>query len=833
MNSLFNLARVVTTTTGTGTVTLGSATAGFLTFAQAGVTDGSVVTYAIEDANGGREIGQGTYTTSGTTLSRDTVYRSTGAGNTAKINLSGSAQVFITAAAEDLASLQPLDSDLTALAANSTNGLWVRTGAGTGAARSLAQPGAGLTISNNDGVSGNPTFALANDLSALEAMSGTGLVARTASETYAQRTITGTASRLSVSNGSGVAGNPTLDIDAAYVGQTSITTLGTIGTGAWQATRIGLAFGGTNADLSATGGASQVLKQSSIGAAITVGQLAAADLSDGVTGSGAVVLATSPTLVTPALGTPSSGTLTNCTGLPISTGVSGLGAGVATFLATPSSANLAAAVTGETGSGALVFATSPALTTPDIGAATGASLTATGLLQAGTTIGISTDVLLNRTGANSLALRNGTSAQTWRVYNTFTDASNGEWAEHFWTANTLILGTNQNGTGVGRGLQIRTGGTAAIIITGAQEIAFGTSAPTARFHVLGTYTSANANYVNIGGTHNSSNTVTQQGFIGGISFNPSGASLGSIYGFNGSPTISGSSLNITNFFGFVAQPTTGAGYSGTVTNGSAYIAFNPSVGGSNPITTYRAFLSLGISGNGNGITAGAVENTSYYAQANTAAAGAGGTIASHGFYGQLSSGSSAGTTNYGVRLTGNGGALSTNWAIFSDSTAASQLAGALAVTAKGSNLADQIYDHDLVSTAQLDKTSNTTLATVTGLSAALVAGKTYYIDGWLSTTAGASGGLKAALVASGGLTATSIRVQAFAFNGTTLVANTTVTALGSNIVANTAVITDVYIKGSIVVNVAGTINVQAAQNVSNGTTTSVFAGSIFAARRTN
>lgn len=64
-----------------------------------------------------------------------------------------------------------------------------------------------------------------------------------------------------------------------------------------------------------------------------------------------------------ALGTPSSGTLTNATGLPISTGVSGLGTGVATFLATPSSANLASAVTDETGSGSLVFATSPVFDT--------------------------------------------------------------------------------------------------------------------------------------------------------------------------------------------------------------------------------------------------------------------------------------------------------------------------------------------------------------------------------------------------------------------------------------------------------------------------------------
>jgi hypothetical protein len=50
---------------------------------------------------------------------------------------------------------------------------------------------------------------------------------------------------------------------------------------------------------------------------------------------------------------------------------------VQAFLASPTSANLAAAVTGETGSGALVFATSPALVTPDVGAATGTSLTTT------------------------------------------------------------------------------------------------------------------------------------------------------------------------------------------------------------------------------------------------------------------------------------------------------------------------------------------------------------------------------------------------------------------------------------------------------------------------
>lgn len=63
-------------------------------------------------------------------------------------------------------------------------------------------------------------------------------------------------------------------------------------------------------------------------------------------------------------GTPTSLTLTNATGLPISTGISGLGTGCATWLATPSSANLATCLTDETGSGVAVFATSPTLATP-------------------------------------------------------------------------------------------------------------------------------------------------------------------------------------------------------------------------------------------------------------------------------------------------------------------------------------------------------------------------------------------------------------------------------------------------------------------------------------
>lgn len=99
--------------------------------------------------------------------------------------------------------------DLTAIEALATTGIAVRTAADTWALRQVVQPAAGVTVTNPAGIAGDITLALANDLAGLEALATTGFAARTAADTWAVRALTAPAAGLTISNPSGVAGNPT------------------------------------------------------------------------------------------------------------------------------------------------------------------------------------------------------------------------------------------------------------------------------------------------------------------------------------------------------------------------------------------------------------------------------------------------------------------------------------------------------------------------------------------------------------------------------------------------------------------------------------------------
>ncbi|MAW27109.1 MAG: hypothetical protein CL498_03860, partial [Actinobacteria bacterium] len=114
MAKLFNRAKMTTSSTGTGTVSLGSASVGFQSFADAGVSNSDVVQYVIEEG-ANFEIGTGTYSSSGTTLTR-TPTESSNSDNA--ISLTGTATVSVTAINSDFNELQ--HAGVTKVAASAT-----------------------------------------------------------------------------------------------------------------------------------------------------------------------------------------------------------------------------------------------------------------------------------------------------------------------------------------------------------------------------------------------------------------------------------------------------------------------------------------------------------------------------------------------------------------------------------------------------------------------------------------------------------------------------------------------------------------------------------------
>jgi len=194
MVTLVNRAKMTTATTGTGDITLGSAVDGYQSFSAAGITDGDTVRYVIEDGSDW-EIGTGTYTTTGTTLTR-TVLESSNAD--AAISLSGTAQVFVSIFAEDLAPMLKSGDDVSELvndAGYTTNTGTVTSVGGTGSVNGISLSG---TVTSNGNLTLGGTFsatvseisditATADELNLLD-----GITATTAELNYNDVTTLGT-----------------------------------------------------------------------------------------------------------------------------------------------------------------------------------------------------------------------------------------------------------------------------------------------------------------------------------------------------------------------------------------------------------------------------------------------------------------------------------------------------------------------------------------------------------------------------------------------------------------------------------------------------------------
>ncbi len=479
-----------------------------------------------------------------------------------------------------------------------SNGMIAKTGSTTVAARTLSTSGSGISITDGNGVAGNPTVSLTGTVGALASLATTGVLV-TGGGSVNARVIAGTSGEISVANGDGSAGNPTvalasnpvvpgtgglrlptgttaertsingylrynseLGIFEGYANGAWVTVMippgggvisvaasgGTTGmsfsgspitsTGTFTLTgTLGVANGGTGSTTLAAnnvllgngtsalqavapGTAGNVLTSNGTtwassalavvstisfgttgltpstatsGAVTVAGTLAVANGGTGVTtstGTGSTVLSTSPTFVTPILGTPTSVTLTNGTGLPIGTGVSGLGTGVATALAVNIGSAGAPVVNGGAlgtpSSGTLTNATGLPLTTGVTGTlpvgngGTGATtLTANNVLLGN---GASAVQVVAPGTAGNVLTSNGT---TWQS----TAPTSGVSTISFGTTGLTPSTATSGAVTVAGTLAVANGGTGVTTSTGSGDNVLSTS-PTLVTPILGTPTSA-------------------------------------------------------------------------------------------------------------------------------------------------------------------------------------------------------------------------------------------------------------------------------------------------------------------------------------------------------
>lgn len=649
----------------------------------------------------------------------------------------------------------------------------------------------------------------------------------------------------------------------------------------------------------------------------------------GATTNGTFVTLTSPVFVTPALGTPASGVLTNATGLPISTGLTGAGTGVLTALG----ANVGSAGAFVVNGGALGTPSSGTLTN-----ATGLPIS-TGVSGLGT--GVATALAVNTGSAGAVVLLNGAGGTPSSLTLTNATGLPPTTGISGWPANAAGVLTN-NGSGTlswgaaGGGITIGT-----TTITGGTNtrILYNNSGVVGEYSVSGSGTTValTTSPTFSTGVTFSSAPITMSGNISSPAWTTSGirikgtsvtltdtTSSGTVAAaytnvLGGNTIAASSSTTFTDYYTtFITQPTAGTnvtftrrwalGLSGAqlinvssanaftvgpngVTNPTFEVLTNTAstvtgariegtATGSNPIIRALGTASaIGIDFRGtanNGSTFNFITDATRFSIGLSVTVGSGTSFIHNGGNFQIDSGTvlvrngtggnnglgfaaaaasndvsisrpSAGVLRLANASTGAGSLIIGTSAGAIGTSGAGVLAFTLS-TAPSTSPTDtvQLYSNDAATGAHelyarneageverqtglaarnsssFAKTSDTTLANITGLTRNVEASRTYAFTAVIQTTAAATGGVKFSV--SGTATATAISYEGILMDGAAVVAQTRATALDTAVCASTTSTAGTCtIRGVIQVNAAGTLTVQFAQNASDGSASTVLA----------